>query len=388
MTELEALVGLNLVPEIGGVRLRRLLQAFGSVQEILGASTEHLQAVSGIGPVIAGHITGLRPQMIDEELQRCSRGGLTLLHCFQDSYPAVLKTIYDPPLVLYVRGSLREEDCRSLALVGSRRASVYGLACSRQFGFELAAAGFCVVSGMARGIDTAAHRGALDAGGRTLAVIGSGFGHLYPPENRELAQEISKTGAVISEFPFDTPVRKENFPRRNRLISGLSLGVLVVEAARNSGALITVDYALEQGRDVFAIPGAINSRTAAGVNELIRQGACLVCSSQDIIAEYEGRAAAGCASVHGDAPAFPVTPGAALPPAQLEAQGCASALGLSCIEEQVYTIIKQQPVEFDALCHASGLDVPALWNVLFSLLRRQLVKQLPGRVFAPAERPS
>ncbi len=211
---------------------------------------------------------------------------LNVLTRQDDEYPQNLKNILYPPIVLYVKGRLKPQDCNSIAIVGSRLASFYGLSCAEKLAGELANYGLTVVSGMARGIDTASHRGALKQNGRTIAVIGSGFNRIYPPENKGLCEEIAGSGAVISEFPIDTPPEKENFPRRNRIISGLSLGVVVVEAARNSGALITADFALEQGREVFALPGKVDSSTSFGTNELIKQGAKLVSCVDDIIEEF------------------------------------------------------------------------------------------------------
>jgi len=205
---------------------------------------------------------------------------------FKDKeYPFLLKQITDPPVVLYIKGRLKEEDKLSIAIVGSRQASFYGLQCSQKFSFELAELGFTIVSGLARGIDTWAHKGALKAGGRTIAVLGSGFSFIYPEENKELVEEIALKGAVISEFSCNTQPFSFNFPRRNRIISGLSLGVLVVEAAKKSGALITANFALEQNRQVFCVPGRQDSFTSWGTNTLIKEGAKLVLDIQDILEE-------------------------------------------------------------------------------------------------------
>ncbi|MCQ9208506.1 MAG: DNA-processing protein DprA [Omnitrophica bacterium] len=202
-------------------------------------------------------------------------------------YPANLKHIYDPPATVYLKGELILEDNIAIAIVGSRRATPYGLKNAKSLAFELAARGITVVSGLARGIDSAAHRGALEAKGRTIAVLGSGLNVIYPHENERLAEEIAKSGAVISEFQQDVGPQRYHFPRRNRIISGLSLGVVVVEAAQKSGALITANCALEQGREVFALPGKIDSWTSRGTHDLIKQGAKLVESIEDIIEELE-----------------------------------------------------------------------------------------------------
>ena len=204
-------------------------------------------------------------------------------------YPKNLKTLHRPPQALYVNGSFKEEDDFAVAIVGSRRASRYGIEMGERLGYDLALRGVTVVSGMARGIDSAAHRGALKANGRTIAVMGSGHGHIYPPENKDLYRKIAESGAVISEFENDVSPLPQNFPIRNRIISGLSLGIVVVEAAKNSGALITVDFALEQGREVFAVPGKISSVTSEGAHELIKDGAKLVQSAEDIMEELSLR---------------------------------------------------------------------------------------------------
>lgn len=207
---------------------------------------------------------------------------------FQDKdYPVNLRYIYQPPSTIYLRGELLLEDNIAIAIVGSRKATDYGLRNAERLGFELASRGVTVVSGLARGIDTAAHKGALRARGRTIAVLGSGLDVIYPPENKKLAEAITQYGAVISEFTPDAPPTRYNFPQRNRIISGLALGVVIVEAAKRSGSLITADFALEQGREVFALPGEIGSFTSEGTHNLIKQGAKLVQSIDDIIDELE-----------------------------------------------------------------------------------------------------
>ncbi len=286
MTRLEALISLNMVSNIGGIRLKKLLEFFDRPQDILNAPEEKLIAISGIGRAIAARIHSFKKTDLDNELKLVKRHNLRIITRDDADYPENLKDIIDPPIVLYVKGKLKPQDKNSVAIVGSRLASFYGLSCAEKFSGELTDHGFTVVSGMARGIDTASHRGALKQRGRTIAVIGSGFNQIYPPENKELSEEISGHGAVISEFPVDTLPLPQNFPRRNRVISGLSLGVLVVEAAGNSGALITADFALEQGREVFALPGKVDSFTSSGTNGLIKQGAKLVSCVDDIIEEF------------------------------------------------------------------------------------------------------
>ncbi|PIP20709.1 MAG: DNA-protecting protein DprA, partial [Candidatus Omnitrophica bacterium CG23_combo_of_CG06-09_8_20_14_all_40_11] len=326
MIRLEALIGLNMFCDIGSARLKKLLNYFEKPENILKAPCEKLMGVSGIGKEIARKVTSLKEKDIDEELDLAKKYNLKIITVDDKEYPENLKQIYDPPIVLYVKGELKDEDRLSVAIVGSRRASFYGLSCAEKFAADLSERNFTIISGLARGIDTSAHRGALKQGGRTIAVIGSGFRHLYPAENKELAEEISRCGAVISEFPINAKPLSQNFPRRNRVISGLSLGVLVVEAARNSGALITADCALEQGRDVFALPGKIDSGNSFGTNGLIKQGAKLVSCADDIIEEFN----------------IPVT--ANLNKKDLKETNSGSRSYLSGNESLLYNLISDQPV--------------------------------------------
>jgi len=269
MNEREALIALNMVSDIGSIRLRKLLDFFGKPQNILNASEECLQKVAGIGPAISHNISHFDKDKLNKELTLAKKCNVEIICSADEEYPENLKNITDPPIVLYVKGELLPLDKLSIAIVGSRNASLYGLSCTSKFARALSECGFTIVSGLARGIDTCAHKSALDASGRTIAVIGSGLSHIYPPENKELAERISCNGAVISEFPFGMEPLKQNFPRRNRVISGLSLGIFVAEAACNSGALITADFALEQNREVFALPGKTDSGTSSGTNALI-----------------------------------------------------------------------------------------------------------------------
>ena len=232
MTPTEALVGLNKLCDIGSNRLEILLDCFKSPQDILNASLEELRAIQGIGQNIAGKIRAIKKEDIEIEIELAKKLDLDIISINNRNYPGNLKQIPGAPIILYVKGRMDYTDKFSLAVVGSRRASFYGLSGAERFASELSDYGFTIVSGMARGIDTAAHKGALRRNGRSIAVMGSGFNHIYPPENKELAEEISKHGAVISEFPIDTSPLSQNFPRRNRIISGLSLGVLVVEAGK------------------------------------------------------------------------------------------------------------------------------------------------------------
>jgi len=359
----EALVGLNLVADIGSIRLHRLLEVFGSAQGILKASVDQLIQVDGIGQAIAFRITSLDPRAVEQEFALAGQTGVQILTVESDGYPKNLKFIPDPPIVLYCKGAFVPDDILSLAIVGSRSASLYGLEHAEQFAANLAGCCCTVVSGMARGIDTCAHKGALRAGGRTIAVIGSGLDNIYPPENRDLAEQIASRGAIVSEFPLAAAPLKQNFPRRNRLISGLSLGVLVVEACRNSGALITAAFALEQGRTVFAVPGKIDCRTAFGTNRLIKDGAVPVSSVEDILEEF---------------PFFMAeTRKTACPVSECDTAG----EGLSCIERALYTIISTRKTTLDDLKEKTGLEFGLITNAILMLQLKKKIRQLPGGVF-------
>jgi DNA processing protein len=290
-------------------------------------------------------------------------------------YPENLRNICNPPKALYVNGTLLAQDGKAVALIGSRRASPYGLEACEKLACELALAGITVVSGMARGVDSAAHRGALKAKGRTIAVLGSGHGHIYPPENKDLYEEIAKSGAVVSEFENDTPPIPKNFPQRNRIISGLALGVVVVEAARNSGALITADFALEQGREVFAVPGKISSHTSSGTNELIKDGAKLVQSAEDILEEL---------SLWDGAPLLEDAKNK-MDEAIAKKTRAYVYNTLTENERKVYKILSDEPMHIDDVLEKTDLEPAKTSAVLLSLELKHLVKELPGKQFIRKE---
>ena len=290
-------------------------------------------------------------------------------------YPELLKKIHSPPKVLYVNGSFKEDDKNAVAIVGSRRATYYGLEIAEKLGFDLAIRGVTVVSGMARGVDSAAHRGALKAKGRTIAVMGSGHNIIYPSENKKLYEEIAKTGAVITEFENDVPPLAENFPRRNRIISGLSLGVIVVEAARNSGALITANFAVEQDREVFAVPGRISSETSTGTNELIKDGAKLVQTADDVLEEL---------SLHEIEPVA----GEAKEAIDTKISKQTKAYIYSSLtedERKVYKILSDEPLYIDEVVKASKVELGKIAKVLLNLEMKRLIKELPGKQFMRRE---
>jgi DNA processing protein len=363
MTELEALVGLNMTLDIGSARLTRLLDYFHKPENIMKAHPDKLKSVAGIGSEIAGKIASIKKEDLNKEFALSKKYGLKILTQNDKDYPQSLKEIPGSPIVLYVKGEFRSRDNLSLAVVGSRRASFYGLEMAEKFSSQLAAYGFTVVSGMARGIDTHAHRGALKQKGRTIAVMGSGFGRIYPEENKELLEEISKSGAVISEFPIDTRPFKQNFPRRNRIISGLSKGVLVVEAAKNSGALITADFALEQGKEVFALPGKVDSGNSFGTNMLIKQGAKIVCTIEDILEEL----------------GLGIAVNERLPDESIP--DIEEVKGLTPRELLLYRLLSRGPVFLDEIAEESGMDITEIFSLLLKLQMKKLIKQLPGNQF-------
>ena len=290
-------------------------------------------------------------------------------------YPKNLRNIHSPPKLLYVNGTLLEQDETAVAIVGSRRASMYGLETAEKLGYELALRGVTVVSGMARGIDSASHRGALKANGRTIAVMGSGHGRLYPPENKELYEEIAKTGAVITEYDFDMEPLPGNFPARNRIISGLSLGVVVVEAARNSGALITSDFAAEQGRTVFAVPGKVSSGTSGGTNELIKDGACLVQSVDDIIEELNLVEMLPAEGIRKEAIDDKIS----------KKTKAYIYNSLTDDERKVYKLLSDEPVYIDDLSENTELGIAKLSKALVDLELKRLIKELPGKQYVRKE---
>src|SRR5256885_8153028 len=289
MNAIEACIALNMLPTVGPVRLRKLLEVFQEPQQILGAKRHELRKVEGIGNEVADQISNWQSTIdLSAELQRIRELGAAVITQGSPSYPKSLREIHAPPIVLYVWGELEERDHHAIGIIGARRTTHYGTESAKKLAYQLAYAGLTVISGLARGIDTAAHQGALAAKGRTVAVIGSGLAKLYPPENGPLAEKIrSGNGAIVSEFSMDIEPDRQTFPMRNRIISGWSHGILVAEAGLNSGALITAAQALEQGRAVYAVPGHINAPSAMGSNRLIQQGAKLVIDASDILDDLE-----------------------------------------------------------------------------------------------------
>lgn len=285
MTESRFWLGFSLIPEIGPKRIALLREHFQTLGEAWQAPEAALLKAGLSGVPLANLLKARAALDLDAEMQRIRRTGAHIITQADDSYPELLLRIADAPPVLYVRGALADMDNVALAIVGTRKPSTYGQKAAHELAKAVAAQAVTVVSGLAQGIDAEAHQGALEGGGRTIAVLGSGIDRIYPRSNSELAQKIMRQGAIISEFPLGTPPEKRNFPRRNRIISGLALGVLVAEAPDQSGALITAVHALEQGREVFAVPGNIFNLSSTGTNRLIQDGAKLVMRAEDILDE-------------------------------------------------------------------------------------------------------
>jgi DNA processing protein len=286
LTERQAFMVLNDLPNIGPVTLNRLLEEFGGdPREILGANKRRLESVRGVGPETSDALANWRTHFdLAREEERLAKAGASFITARDEGYPKLLKEIHDPPIGLYRKGDyLFGQPC--IAIVGSRRTTLYGQSVAKKLGADLARLGFCVVSGLARGIDTAAHEGALSVGGKTAAVLGCGIDIVYPPENLGLYRQISETGAVLSEFPFGRKADKQTFPMRNRVVSGMCEAIVVVESDVSGGAMITARFAGEQGRLIYAVPGRIDQPTSAGCHQLIRDGATLFTSVDDILNE-------------------------------------------------------------------------------------------------------
>jgi len=359
---------------VGPVTFARLIKHFGSPDSALGASVSELTKVDGIAFKTAEQIAATRNKFnADAELELAEKLGVWIINFDDERYPPVLKRIYDPPPVLYIKGTLTRADNLSVAIVGCRRCSLYGQEQASRFAHLLGSAGFTICSGMARGIDTAAHQGALSAGGRTIAVQGCGLTNIFPPENKKLFELIAESGACISELPLRYEPLAENFPPRNRIIAGLSLGTIVVEAGLHSGALITAAAALNNNREVMAIPGKIDSPLSTGTHQLIKQGARLIESVEDVtealgyVAEQlqsHVRDAAAAASEKIETPLFDVR-----------------QLNLTDSEKTTYDCLSKEPLHIEQIIEQSNLAPGSINAALVSLRLKGLIKQLPGSLF-------
>lgn len=354
-------LGLSLTPGVGAVIFRRLLQRFETPRAVFRASLKDLLRVEGVGEKLGEEIRkGFPEKRVEDELRRLQEVGGRFLVWRDEAFPQRLLEIEDPPPVLYIRGELKREDELAVALVGSRKTSAYGRIFAERLSRDLVRHGVTIVSGMARGIDSVAHWGAITEGGRTIAVLGCGVDVIYPPENRSLFGKIQDQGAILSEFPMGSLPEGGHFPRRNRIISGIALGVVVVEARKGSGSLITARYALEQGREVFAVPGNVGTEGSLGTNRLIKEGAKLVESSEDILEEI-------------------------LPQwsREKEVRPREGPMGpfFSEEEQRLLNLMGLTPIHIDALIRESGIDAGRISSLLLGLELKGVVAQWPGKCF-------
>lgn len=356
MDELAYWIGFNKVLGIGPARLRALLDTFGNIAEAWQADAADLREIGLDRRSISNLLHARQTFDLAGELQRLADAGVAVLTWDSTDYPINLRNIHDPPPVLYIKGALLPEDDWAIALVGTRHASVYGKEAARHLATDLAQRGVTVVSGLAAGIDAAAHQAALDAGGRTLAVLGSGVDVIYPPQNRRLAEQIETQGALISEYPLGKPPDRSNFPPRNRVISGLSLGTVVVEAGLRSGALITSDFAAEQGREVFAVPGSIFQRGCEGTNHLIQQGAKPALAVSDILEELNIARMSQQAEVR-------------------------AAVPTTSLEQTVLDLLGSEPLHVDELSRSASLPAYTVAGALALLELKGLARQVSAMTY-------
>jgi len=350
-------VALSLAPGVGSVLFKRLTQTFGSPEKVLKAPPTKLARVEGIGPKVVESLRKFdwKPR-VEKELRSAGKIGARIVTWEDEEYPPNLKNIYDPPPLLYILGSLLPQDQLAVAVVGSRYPTTYGKAAAERISMGLSGRGVTVVSGLARGLDSCAHQGALSAGGRTIGVLGCGIDITYPPENRELFRRVAAQGAVLSEFPLGTPPDSDHFPIRNRIISGLSLGVAVVEATLRSGSLITARFALDQGRDVYAVPGNVDSARSEGTNRLIKEGAKLVTRAEDILEEI-------------------------LPYQEPSPREAPRQPQLSEEETRVFSALSREPIHIDEVIAQSTLSSARVSAILLSLELAGHIRQFPGLRF-------
>ncbi|MEW5692415.1 MAG: DNA-processing protein DprA [Candidatus Hydrogenedentota bacterium] len=357
MNEREALILLNLVDGFGPVRISKALESFRDITRIFTAKRDELLNIPGWNNAVVENFKKIDFSLLEKEKENINRYKLKYLTILDKEYPEVLKKIYDPPVILYYKGDIEKLKERCIGIVGSRRCSNYGAHIAFKFASELGTLGFSIVSGFARGIDTMAHRGALKTVGGTIAVLGSGFKKVYPELNRDLIDEVIKNnGLIISEFGIDVHADKSTFPRRNRIISGLAVGVVIVEATIISGSLITARYALEQGREVFAVPGPVNSPLSQGTHQLIKEGATLVEKTDDILETF----------------------GLGLRFRQEKIP----KVELGEKEANVYKFLSYRPIHIEELIAKTKLRFPEVAGILVNLQIKSLIQQLPGQYYA------
>jgi len=351
-------IALSMLPDVGPILSRQLLSVFETPERIFDAEINDLLSVEGIGIHRARNIKAFSSwQVVDNQIEVMEKKGIKAVGLSEPTYPEMLKQIEDAPVILYMKGTIQPEDRYAIAIVGSRKPSSYGISVAERLSEELASMGFTIVSGMARGIDAISQKGALRVGGRTVAVLGSGLDVPYPPENKGLMDKIAGSGCVISEFPLGTAPDRENFPRRNRLISGLSFGVLVVEATSDSGTLITAGYALEQGREVFVVPGNITSPNSEGTNKLIKKGAILTRNAEDIVEELS-----------------PVLKGFIRVKEKVKIE-------VTDEEGSLCELLSGEPKHIDSIARESGLPASKVLGILLGLELKGAVRQTTGKRF-------
>jgi DNA processing protein len=353
MDDFKYWIGFNVVPGIGAARFQALLDFFGDAETAWHADSDSLRAAGLDRRSLESLLTYRARLDLDQEVEKIERVGVQVLTLRGTGYPPLLREVHHPPPVLYVRGELTQADEWSVAFVGTRRATVYGREATRRLAGDLAGAGITIVSGLARGIDAQAHQAALDAGGRTIGVLGCGIDRIYPAENVKLARAIADRGALITEYPMGTPPDAANFPPRNRIISGLSLGVVIVEAGETSGAMITAGFALEQGRDVFAVPGPIFSNQSRGTNKLIQNGAKLVLGYEDILQELNLTMVAEHREVQAIVPENET-------------------------ESLLLQHLSHEPIHIDEIGRESGLPITTVSSTLALMELKGMVKQVGG----------
>ncbi|XOV72354.1 MAG: DNA-processing protein DprA [Verrucomicrobiota bacterium] len=363
MTSTEACIALNMLEKVGPIRFRHMLEQLGDPVSILKAPADKLARVQGVGPDTAETIADWENRIdLTRELERIEDYDCFVVTAADPIYPNALKEIYDPPIVLYVQGTLEEKDHHGVAMVGSRMTTPYGLDTARKLAFQLAHAGVTMISGGARGIDTAAHQGCLRGGGRTIAVVGCGLDIIYPSENRSLFENITRQGAVITQFPFGRNADRQTFPIRNRIVAGMSLGTVVIEANKTSGALITANMAVDYGRQVFAVPGRIDSPRSKGCHALIKNGAKLCESVEDILGEFEYL--------------FPAPANSAQPD-----QASPATMPVSEEEAVIWRLLEANECHMDELIRGSGWAAEKVSVLLMAMELKSLVKRLPGQVY-------
>jgi DNA processing protein len=355
-------VALSRIKGVGSKTAKKLIERFSTARNIFSSSARDLEGIKGLRHESIKQVIAFKNwDSIDREVEKTRALGFSILTWHDENYPVNLLNIYDPPVILYAGGDFKNLGQTNLAIVGSRASSSYGLDTAGNFAYRLASQGVTIVSGLARGIDTKAHEGALKAKGRTIAVLGSGLDVVYPSENSSLFRKIMEEGAVFSEFPLSTPPDPQNFPRRNRIISGLSMGVLVVEASLKSGSLITARCALDQGREVYAVPGNITAARSRGTNSLIKEGARLIDTPEELMSDL--------------LPALSANKSVAKQKKEIK-------LSLNSDEDKLLALIGDEPLHIDQLIKESMLSSSELSILLLNLEIMGAVKQHPGKLFS------